>query len=560
MKRQTLLFLFTIIFYPTVFSQSVQKVWGKKFMSPNFESLQFTTQKAIADNQGNIIIGGESADSLSNTPAIRLMKLDSSGAILWQFTHLHYKTINRSTRLHNATSNWVSTLTVDASNNIYVAYSTDDSIAGAFALRWCVMKISSAGNILWDKMYTGQYGDAAYPIAVKVDGNGDVYVTGMGNNTGINDNAMVTIKLNSSGVLQWDRMIDGNAVDNGNTTSVGMDLVIDNSSNIYVTGHLANYDSVHHFDLVLAKYSSAGNLLWSKVIDDTSGVRWQMGQRVFLNSNSELIVCGYNSSFYQNFFNDILLMKFNSAGDVVWKKTFKENIDEVLQDMVLDNSGNIIVASKMQSIWGQLGYYGQLLKFNGANGDTLWTYSTAQVTDWLPTGVAIGSSGAVYAWGVEAFNLPYSQGRLITLSSAGNVISSLNDSTINQQFSSLQSQNIISVNNALYGIAHFINQTNSVINGLLVKFSLGIAVSANEVSIERLKAFPNPFHRQIAFYSPDDAISKIEVTDATGRVLYKEYPQSNSAAINTEAWNRGLYFVMASSAEKTEVIKAIKAK
>lgn len=559
MKKQALLFLLIIIISPTVFAQTIQKVWGKKYMSPVYENLNFHSEKVIPDNQGNVIIAGESADSLSNTPALRIIKLDSSGTVLWQFSHLYYQTILRNTRFHNTNSNWVNTLTVDASNNIYVAYSTEDSLTTSI-LRWCIMKISPGGNIIWDKMYTGQYGNAAYPIAIKVDDNGNVYTTGMGNDSNIDDNAMVTIKLNSSGVLQWDMMMDGNAVDNGNTTSAGMDIVLDNNANVYVTGHLANYDTMHHFDLALVKYSSAGALLWSKVIDDTSGMRWQLGERVFLNNSGDIIVCGYNSSYYQNFYNDILLLKFNPAGNVIWKKTFNKNIDEVIQDMDLDNSGNIVVASKMKYFFGQPGYSGQLAKFSGATGDSVWTYSTASVTDWLPTGIAVGSNDDVYLWGIEEFNLPYAQSRLIAIDAAGSVTASIYDTAINYQFSSLQSQNIISVNNGVYAIAWFINQSTFTTNGLLVRFTTVTPADVSDKKELCINVYPNPFNDNFVLSVPNKEQTALEIRiyNFEGKEVLYDRVANNFLHINAMAWQQGIYFVKVKSAKHTQSYKIIK--
>lgn len=493
---------------------------------------------------------------------LEILKLDTAGNLLWKFTHRHFKTLNRSIRFCTFTDNYeYNYITVDANNNIYACYATDDSVR--VNTRWCIMKISPSGTLIWDKMYEGTYGEAAYPIALKVDANANVYATGLGSNSSADDNAMITTKLNSAGVLQWEKLIDGNAPDNGNTTSIGTDLVLDNNANGYLTGHLANNDSSHHFDLVLAKYSSAGALLWSRVINfGNAFARDQMGRKVFLNSNNEIIVCGSGDDT-TSMKSSVLLMKFDAAGNEIWRKVFVKDLNGFvygasLGDVLLDNAGNIVAAIRT----GNFGSVGLIAKFSGATGDSLWTYRKDEYSDWYPSSLNVGSNNAVYTWRLESYfyqQLPYKRAWLEVLNPSGGLVTNIVDTTITYAFNDLNTRSIVRVNNSIYCFAHFNDDTPPLMNGLVVKFSAPSGTTnLEDFSAMGAMVFPNPFNSNLMIDCSDLASKEIVITDISGEKVFKTNFQENHHRLNTFDWKTGLYFLEIKTQTQSFTFKLVK--
>ena len=145
----------------------------------------------------------------------------------------------------------------DASGNVYIAGATMNSSGNYDAL---VAKYGSKGDLQWMQQYDSGLGlDAA--SAMVIDGLGNVYVTGV-TSTGVYTDVLV-MKYDAGGTLVWTQTWDGAA----GLIDGGADIVLDDSSNVYVTG--LTYNSSLNSDFVTLKYSNAGTLMWQKIYTGT---------------------------------------------------------------------------------------------------------------------------------------------------------------------------------------------------------------------------------------------------------------------------------------------------
>ena len=166
------------------------------------------------DSSGNIYIVGQTR-TVATYHDILVMKLDSSGSILWN-------------RAITSTSNqgdegWG--VAIDSSGNVYVT----GKIAGSSGTELFVGKYNSSGTEQWQRSYNG--GGQGRGIAV--DGSGNVYVTGFGGWSSGKSYDIMIVKYNSSGAIQWERTLG----DVGNTVYESAEnLVVDGSGNLYIVG------------------------------------------------------------------------------------------------------------------------------------------------------------------------------------------------------------------------------------------------------------------------------------------------------------------------------------
>src|SRR5215467_3425473 len=138
-------------------------------------------------------------------------------------------------------------IVVDAAGNVYVTgYS--DGLTGNFVDNDATtVKYSPTGVQLWASSYNGPLKRNDAGAAVKVDGTGNVYVTGYTTvrNSAYTKKDYLTIKYNSAGVQQWTATYNGPA--NQDDAAVGLGL--DQNGNIYVTGtSLAGHDPLGEED------------------------------------------------------------------------------------------------------------------------------------------------------------------------------------------------------------------------------------------------------------------------------------------------------------------------
>lgn len=196
----------------------------------------------LPDAFGNIYL-------LRNSPTLDtgfLTKLDSLGTEMWE-------------RSINGTLN---SADFDSAGNIYVAGFEKKVIMGTQFKDLVVNKYRPDGSLLWSRNY-GVYGgaDAANGMAVASDGS--VYVTGyIKASNGFSD--MLVVKYSSEGALLWQASYNGP----GNKNDYGVRVKLDADGNAYVSGVA---DAPESTSLFLRKYSANGSFLWQFTYPPASG-------------------------------------------------------------------------------------------------------------------------------------------------------------------------------------------------------------------------------------------------------------------------------------------------
>lgn len=264
-------------------------------------------------------------------------------------------------------------VTTDISDNIYVAGYTAST--GAGSVDFLIAKYDSTGSIVWQRTLGGTENDYGY--SVTTDSSGNVYVTGYTASTSSYD--ILLAKYDSSGSLVWQRTLGGSGID------IGQSVTTDSSGNIYVTGRTS---SATYFFVV--KYDSAGSLVWKKILYGSSN---EYGQSVTTDSSGNIYAVGRTNSTGAGLY-DILLAKYNSAGSVVWQRTLGGTGDDFGQSVTTDSSGNIYVAGYTSST-GAGGVDALLAKYDSA-GSIVWQRTLGGTGDDYGWSVTTDSSDNVY--------------------------------------------------------------------------------------------------------------------------------------------------------------------
>ncbi len=250
----------------------------------------------------------------------------------------------------------------DSDGNIIVgsvSYTNSESI---------VRKIDRKGNLLWSKSVAGK---GIYDIAI--DSGGNIYGIGRINN--------FVVKYDSNGNLLWNNLL-GTAIADGG----GAGIATDSANNFVVTSHNSNGD------LVVEKYDSNGNLIWSKTY---SGAGFDHGYSVDVDNSDNVYVTGYTRSVLGGN-SDVILLKYDSNGNLLWSRTFGGAKDDSANSVTTDNSGNIYVTGRTQSFTNSVAS-GLLLKYD-SNGNLLWN-KTFSPTDDVRGNSVVEKDGKVYVVG-----------------------------------------------------------------------------------------------------------------------------------------------------------------
>ena len=202
----------------------------------------------------------------------------------------------------------VRAIAVDGSRNVYVTGYSEGSSSNDY----CTIKYDTDGNELWKIRYDGGSGDYAY--ALTLDKSNNVYVTGKSVRGG--DADITTIKYDSSGVQKWIAWYDGTA----NASDKGTALVADSSGNVYVAGYGDQADS-YSDDYVVVKYDSLGIEQWVQRYDRATKTDRAVG--IVLDDSGNIYVTGHSYTDANK--RDITTIKYNPLGDTLWLRHYNNS-------------------------------------------------------------------------------------------------------------------------------------------------------------------------------------------------------------------------------------------
>jgi len=228
--------------YSTIkYNANGKQLWVKRYNGP---ANGFDDACAIAvDGSGNVCVTGGSEGSGTGGDYATI-KYSTNGKQLW---------VKRFSGSGNRNDSAYA-IAVDGSGNVYI---TGYIRVSSTDYDYATIKYNANGKQLWVKRYNGPANgfDDAYAIAV--DGSGNIYITGVSTGSGTNLD-YATIKYSTNGKQLWATRYNGP----GNGDDSAKAIAVDASGNIYVTG--MSEGSGTQNDYATIKYDPNGKQLWIK--------------------------------------------------------------------------------------------------------------------------------------------------------------------------------------------------------------------------------------------------------------------------------------------------------
>lgn len=245
-----------------------------------------------------------------------------------------------------------------------------------------VVKLDAQGNISWEKTFGSNNSDEPGSIALSNDG-GYVIIGTVGScNRDVvcahDNDSLWIIKLNSTGILQWQKTYGSNCGNEIRSTADGG----------YVIAGKTNVNS-GDCDAVVLKIDSSGNQQWLKVF---GGNHQQEAVSVMPTSEGEYLVA-FKDTQISGF--DTTMLKLATNGDLIWQKNIGGILGDRIYDMMIAADGNYILAGDIYNF--DNGYYGMndaLLIKTTPDGDLLWQKSYGGTnSDLIKSVVALPDGG-----------------------------------------------------------------------------------------------------------------------------------------------------------------------
>jgi hypothetical protein len=321
---------------------------------------------SITDGDNIYLVGTTSSFGAGYDDAV-LIKYNSAGVQLWNKTWGGFGW------------DYGKSVAIDNNSNIYIAGFTDSF--GAGGNDGFIVKYNSSGSQIWNRTWGSLSTEGFDGIAV--DENNNLFLIGGCYNNGTNYEAISLVTFDSMGLQKWNITWDG--VDDDN----GKDIAIDNDT-IYLGGsteRIITYD----YDAILIKYKSSGTQLWNR---SWGGSEYDFGEKVAVDNNSNCYLAGYTSSYGAGDC-DAFLAKYDSAGNLLWNRTWGMARDnEICRGLAVDKNNIYITGYVYNTALG----YTFLVKYDSA-GIELWNKIWSGIEHAAGIDVSIDNAENIYICG-----------------------------------------------------------------------------------------------------------------------------------------------------------------
>ena len=254
----------------------------------------------------------------------------------------------------------------------------------------CNVDCQPSSTVLGTKTYDQEGGnDVLYAVAT--DDAGNAFVAGrivVGGNT----IWMFVRKYDADLNVVWTRTLDESA---GNDYLFG--ATVDASGNLIVTGRTS--PPGQGGNVWTRKYTNDGAIVWTRTYDLPPNDAVDQGLAVAADANDSIVVTGESWSPASG--ANVWIRKYDSAGTTLWTKVYNgpDDSDDIGRGVAFDPAGDVVMTGESWSTGHGKNIFTR--KFDGTNGETMWTkvYAAVGASNDVGRAVAINDEGDVYIAG-----------------------------------------------------------------------------------------------------------------------------------------------------------------
>jgi len=338
-------------------------VFGKTILDPDAtqsKDYEESASDVIKTSGGDYVVVGTSISwewpMPDNMDDILIVKLDgTSGNVIWN-KKIHLRNFDRAT----------SVVEDNDGNYVLTGFTSSDDANKSDVF---FGKVDPQGNVLTKKAIkiTKNY-DGGYSISKTADGG---FIIGGEAGSSHNEDFMM-LKVDQNGNKQWWKKFSDHP-DNS-----AYDAIEASDGNFYLVGKKRIDD--RHEDIRIIKTNSKGNKIWDKTY---GGDKEDIGEGIIESENNTFVVVAGTLSYGKA--GDVLLMKINSDGEVIWQNNYGgDKLDQLREydgnsvsgrHLTKTPNGGFLVSGYSNSFSS-----GGLWVFKtNSSGSLLWNYSNK---DW----------------------------------------------------------------------------------------------------------------------------------------------------------------------------------
>ncbi|MDR2236805.1 MAG: T9SS type A sorting domain-containing protein [Chryseobacterium sp.] len=434
-----------------------------------------------------------------------------------------------------------------------------------------IVKLDASGTIQWQKSLGGSFYDTANSVQQTADGG--YILTGEsasldGDVTGNHGNADYwVVKLDASGNIQWQKSLGGSAYETANSVQQTTD------GGYIVVGECFSTDGDvigNHgiADYWVVKLDASGVIQWQKSLGGSS---YERGNSVQQTTDGGYIVAGGAGSndgditaAHGN--EDFWIVKLDASGNIQWDRSLTGNIADAAESIQQTSDGGYIVAGGSNSVNSEFpvtfGIANYCVAKLDASGNPLWqryfggsgndyAYSTQQTAD----GGYIVAGGAASLDGNVIGNHGNTDCWIIKLDDSGNLQwqKALGGTSFENAYAIQQT------NDGGYIIAGQASSTDGDVTGIhddgdawVIKLNSEQLSTAENQLLNKPSLYPNPA-KDFVNIDHLPAETTVSITDMSGRLLFTGKYNDQKITVDVRSFITGTYFIQVLHKDKVIV-------
>ena len=293
-------------------------------------------------SDGGYILAGSHSPQLPGNYDCWIVKASSSGRIEWQ-------------RAYGGVDSDSANSVYQTSDGGYIIGGSTSSL-GAGERDFLLLKLSSNGDIEWQRIYGGSSDELLYDF--QLTGDGGYIATGRSAASGSED--IWIMKLTAGGDITWQRSYGGIYDDSAHSIQQTSD------GGYVVHGYTGSLDSIYRADIWTLKLSSAGDIEWQWAYGDDQGYWGSSIQQT--SDGGYILACSTGPAIIGG--ADGLVIKLSSGGDIEWQRVYSGRYDDFIDAVQQTMDGGFVVLGTTYSFGAGSGDF--LLFKLSSTGEIEW--------------------------------------------------------------------------------------------------------------------------------------------------------------------------------------------
>ena len=286
-----LLFVFSLM----QVSAEPSVMWDKTYGGTGYDR----AQSLVVTSDGGYAILGRTTSFGEGGSDAWLVKTDALGNMMWNHTY--------------GGTNFDAGMSLVATSDGGYAIAGHTSSFGAGDVDFWLVKTDSAGNMLWQEAYGGTGLDRTYTMVVALDGG--YALAGYTNSFDSENYDFWLVKTDSSGKMEWSQNYGGTEYE------YAFSLVATHDGGYAIAGETGSFGAEGDFWLV--KTDADGNMEWSQ---NYGGPKYDRAESLIVTSDGGYLIAGSTAVSNENV--DLLLVKTDASGNMVWQKTYGKTAED----------------------------------------------------------------------------------------------------------------------------------------------------------------------------------------------------------------------------------------